>query len=300
MEKQVLITGATGMIGQSLVPALISKGYKVSILSRRARPLPGTRVFLWNVEDQTIDTACFEGVSAIIHLAGENIAGARWSEKRKQQIVESRVNSTKLLLKGLSSSKHDVKTIISASATGYYGNRGDELLTEESTVGNDFLATCCAQWEAAVDEFAIEHLRIVKLRTGFILDKQKGGLPLMALPVKLFLGAALGTGKQWVPWIHLDDMVNMYIHALEQPIDGIFNATAPSPVINKTLTRTLAEAMGRPVWPINVPAPLIQTIMGEMSIVALTSTNTSAQKVLDTGFKFKYNLLQDAVADLYA
>lgn len=300
MEKQVLITGATGMIGRSLVPALISKGYKVSILSRRARPLPNTRVFLWNVEDQSIDTACFDGVSTIIHLAGENIAGERWSQKRKQEIVDSRVNSTKLLLKGLSSSAHQVTTIISASATGFYGDRADERLTENSETGDDFLATCCAKWEAAVDEFETQQLRIVKLRTGFILDKKQGGLPLMALPVKLFVGAPLGTGKQWVPWIHLEDMVNMYIHALENPIEGAFNATAPTPVTNKTLTKTLAKVIGRPVWPINVPAPVLQTILGEMSIVALTSTNTSAQKILDTGFTFKYNLLQDAVADIYA
>jgi len=300
MEKQVLITGATGMIGQALVPALIKKGYKVSILSRRARPLPNTRVFLWNVEDQTIDTACFKGVSAIIHLAGENIAGARWTAKRKQQIVDSRVNSTRLLLQGLSNCEHQVTSIISASATGYYGNRGDEILTEDSGRGDDFLATCCAQWEAAVDEFETQQLRIVKLRTGFILDKKKGGLPLMALPVKLCFGASLGTGKQWVPWIHLDDMVNMYIHALENPIEGTFNATAPTPVTNSGLTRTLAKVLGRPVWPIHVPAAVIQTLMGEMSVVALTSTNTSAQAILNTGFTFKFNLLQDALADIYA
>jgi uncharacterized protein (TIGR01777 family) len=300
MEKQVLITGATGMIGKSLVAALIKKGYKVSILSRRARPLPNTRVFLWNVEDQIIDTACFNGVSAIIHLAGENIAGKRWSEKRKQEIVDSRVNSSNLLYSGLASCNHTVTTIISASAVGYYGNRGDERLTESSTMGHDFLATCCAKWEAAVDELASQNLRVVKLRTGFILDKKQGGLPLMSLPVKLFLGAPLGTGKQWVPWIHLDDMVNMYIHALENMIQGAFNATAPSPATNNTLTQAIAKVMGRPIWPINVPAPMLQTLLGEMSVVALTSTNTSAQKILDTGFTFKYNLLQDAVTDIYA
>lgn len=300
MKKQVLITGATGMIGQALVPALVQKGYKVSILSRRARPLPNTRVYLWNVEEQIIDTACFDGVSAIIHLAGENIAGKRWSEKRKKEIVDSRVNSTKLLYKGLASCNHNVTTIISASAVGYYGNSADELLTENSPAGDDFLATCCASWEAAVDELNLQNLRVVKLRTGFILARKKGGLPLMSLPVKLFLGAPLGTGKQWVPWIHLDDMVNLYIHALENPFEGAFNANAPTPVTNKTLTQTLAKVIGRPVWPISVPAPLLQAIMGEMSIVALSSTNTSAQKILDAGFTFKYNLLHDAVADIYA
>lgn len=299
MEKRVLITGATGMIGKKLVPALIEKGYKISMLSRSARPLPNTRVFLWNVENQTIDIGCFEGVTAIIHLAGENIASKRWTPKRKQQILDSRVQSTKLLYKGLASCSHTVSTLISASAVGFYGNRGDEVLTEISNPGDDFLANCCIQWEAAVDEGTHQNLRIVKLRTGFILDKATGGLPLMALPVKLFLGAPLGSGRQWIPWIHLHDMVNLYIHALENSMQGVFNATAPAPVTNKTFTKSIAHVLQRPVWPVHVPAALIKGIMGEMSAVALSSTNTSAQKVLNTGFNFKYNQLQDALTEIY-
>lgn len=299
MEKRVLITGASGMIGRKLVPALINKGYQVSMLSRSARPLPNTRVFLWNVENQSIDTSCFDGVSAIIHLAGENIASKRWTAKRKQQILDSRVNSTKLLYKGLASCSHTVNTMISASAVGYYGDRGDEVLTEISDPGDDFLATCCIRWETAVDEGALQNLRIVKLRTGFILDKATGGLPLMALPVKLFLGAPLGSGKQWIPWIHLQDMLNLYIHALENSLQGVFNATAPAPASNAIFTKKIAQVLQRPLWPIHVPAVLIKTIMGEMSAVALSSTNTSAQKVLNTGFNFKYNQLQDALAEIY-
>lgn len=287
------------MIGRKLVPALINKGYQVSTLSRSARPLPNTRVFLWNVENQTIDTSCFDGVSAIIHLAGENIASKRWTARRKQQILDSRVNSTKLLYKGLASCSHTVNTMISASAVGYYGHRGDEVLTEISDPGDDFLATCCIRWETAVDEGALQNLRIVKLRTGFILDKATGGLPLMALPVKLFLGAPLGSGKQWIPWIHLQDMLNLYIHALENSLQGVFNATAPAPATNAIFTKKIAQVLQRPLWPIHVPEVLIKTIMGEMSAVALSSTNTSAQKVLNTGFNFKYNQLQDALAEIY-
>jgi uncharacterized protein (TIGR01777 family) len=299
MEKRVLITGATGMIGKKLVPALIEKGYQVSMLSRNARPLPNTRVFLWNVENQTIDSSCFDGVSAIIHLAGENIASKRWTAQRKQQILDSRVNSTKLLYKGLASRNHNVDTLISASAVGYYGDRADEMLTEISAPGDDFLASCCVQWEAAVDEGTAHHLRLVKLRTGFILDKADGGLPLMALPVKMFFGAALGSGKQWIPWIHLHDMINLYIHALENALQGVFNAAAPAPVTNKTFTKILAHTLQRPVWPLHVPAAVIKTIMGEMSAVALSSNRTSAQKVLNTGFNFRYNQLQDALAEIY-
>lgn len=299
MDNQVLVTGATGMIGKALVKVLLQHGYKVSILSRKVRPIPNTRVFLWNVENQTIDTGCFEGVTAIVHLAGENIADGNWTPKRKQQILDSRVNATKLLYHGLASIPNRVKTIISASAVGIYGDRGDEILSESSGPGLGFLAETCAQWEAAVDKGNELGLRIVKLRTGVVLDKKEGGLPVMAKPVQFFLGAALGTGKQWVPWIHLQDLINMYLMALENPISGTFNAAAPTPVTNKTLTRTLAKVLGRPFWPIHVPAALLKTIMGEMSEIALDSTNTSAQKILDAGFKFRFNLLQDALIDIY-
>ncbi len=287
------------MIGKALAAAVHQKGYQVSMLSRNARPLPNTRVFLWNVENQTIDAACFEGVSAIIHLAGENIAKKRWTAKRKKEILDSRVNSTRLLYKALRDTDHKVETIIAASAVGFYGDRGNEVLTEASSSGTDFLAHCCAAWENAVNEGAQLNLRIVKLRTGFLLDKKEGGLPLMALPAKLGLAAPVGTGDQWVPWIHIDDMVNIYIHALEQQLQGTYNATAPIPVSNTILTRDLGKVLHRPVWPIHVPAGLLKALMGEMSVVALTSNRTSAQKLLDTGFTFKYNLLQDALAAIY-
>jgi uncharacterized protein (TIGR01777 family) len=299
MEKQVLITGATGMIGKTLVSALLQNGYKVSILSRRAQPIKNVNVFLWNVEDQTIDTKCFQGVTSIIHLAGENVAAGKWTEKRKQQILDSRVNATRLLYQGLSATNHHVNTIISASAVGYYGDRIDEILTESSQKGEGFLAECCLQWEDAVNEGERLNLRVVKLRTGVVLDKNDGALPVMAKPIQFFLAAPLGTGKQWVPWIHITDLVKMYIDALEKPISGNFNACAPNPVTNKTLTQQLAKALKRPVWPIHVPASVIKTLMGEMSEVILASTNCSAQKILDTGFKFKYNLLQEALLDIY-
>jgi uncharacterized protein (TIGR01777 family) len=299
MDNQVLITGATGMIGKALSKVLLQKGYKVSMLSRKAKPIPNTRVFLWNVDNQTIDTGCFEGVSTIIHLAGENIAGGRWTDKRKQQILNSRVMATKLLYEGLASTTHQVDTIISASAVGFYGNRGDEILSESSAQGHGFLAETCAKWEDAVDQGQNLGLRVVKLRTGVVLDKHEGGLPVMAKPVQLFMGAALGTGKQWVPWIHLHDLINMYVIALETQLTGTYNACAPQPVTNRTLTMELAKVLKRPFWPLNVPAPLIKTLMGEMSAIALNSNNTSAQKILDAGFKFRYNLLTDALKAVY-
>ena len=299
MNNQVLITGASGMIGKALVKALLQRGYQVSMLSRQAKPIPNTRVFLWNVDNQAIDTGCFEGVSTIIHLAGENISEGKWTEKRKQQIIDSRVNATKLLYRGLASIPNQVQTIISASAIGIYGNRGDELLKESAEQGEGFLAQTCALWENAVDEGKELGLRIVKLRTGVVLDKHHGALPAMAKPVQLFLAAAIGSGKQWVPWIHMQDLVNMYVMAIENPISGTFNATAPAPASNETLMRTLAKVLKRPFWPIHVPVFALKALMGEMSEIALNSTNTSAQKILDAGFKFKFNTLQDALKDIY-
>jgi uncharacterized protein (TIGR01777 family) len=299
MEKQVLITGATGMIGKTLVNALLQKGYKVSILSRRLQPMQNVNVFLWNVENQTIDTECFRGVTSIIHLAGENVAAGKWTDARKKQILDSRVKSTKLLYQGLSATNHQVSSIVSASAVGYYGDRSDEILTESAKEGTGFLADCCVQWEDAINEGEQLNLRVVKLRTGVVLDKNDGALPVMAKPIQFFLAAPLGTGKQWVPWIHITDLVNMYMEALEKPISGNFNACAPNPATNKTLTTELAKAFNRPVWPIHVPAGVIKTLMGEMSEVVLASTNCSAQKILDTGFKFKYNRLQEALLDIY-
>jgi uncharacterized protein (TIGR01777 family) len=299
MDNHILITGATGMIGKALTRILLDKGYKVSMLSRKARPMPNTRVFLWSVDNQTIDTGCFEGVTTIIHLAGENIASGRWTDKRKQQILNSRVMATNLLYQGLSSTTHQVDTIISASAVGFYGNRGDEILYESSAQGHGFLAETCAKWEHAVDQGQKLGLRVVKLRTGVVLDKHEGGLPAMAKPVKLFMGAALGSGEQWVPWIHLHDLLNMYVMALETHLSGTFNACAPQPVTNRTLTMELAKVLKRPFWPLTVPTPLIKTLMGEMSEIALDSNHTSAQKILDAGFKFKYNLLTDALKAIY-
>jgi uncharacterized protein (TIGR01777 family) len=300
MGKHVLITGATGMIGKALVQALLKKAYTISILSTHPRFIPNVQVFKWNPQNQVIDSNCFNGVNAIIHLAGANIAEGKWTPTRKQEIINSRVGSTELLYNTLKKTTHGVERVIAASATGFYGDRGDEILTETSGCGKGFLAECCMQWESAVDRGEELGLSIVKLRTGVILAEKEGALPAMATPVKWFAGAPLGSGKQWLPWIHLDDIVNMYIFALEKTFTGTFNACAPNPVSNETLTRSLAKQLGRPVWPFSVPAKLIELMLGEMSVIALMSTNTSAQKILDVGFTFEFTQLQEALTDIYS
>jgi uncharacterized protein (TIGR01777 family) len=299
MKKHVLITGATGMIGKALIQSLLEKKYIVSTLSTHPKSTPHVQVFKWDVNKKVIDRQCFQGVTTIIHLAGENIAKEKWTDKRKREIVDSRVESTQLLLDTLKETDHQVKTFISASAVGYYGDREDEILHEESAPGTGFLTDCCVQWENVADGAAELGMRVVKFRTGFIIAKDEGGLPAMTQPIKLFVGAPLGTGKQWVPWIHMQDMVDMYVYALEHPISGTFNACAPNPVTNKTLTKALGKFLNRPIWPIKVPAKAIELIMGEMSVIALMSTNTSVQKILDAGYRFHFTQLAEALSDIY-
>ncbi|RZM27917.1 MAG: TIGR01777 family protein [Pedobacter sp.] len=300
MSNHVLITGATGMIGKALIKKLLDKGHRVSVLSRQLKPIPGVQVYLWDVPKQQMDERALDGVDTIIHLAGASVADEKWTEKRKNEIVDSRVDSTALLYDTLSKHKNQVTAIISASAVGYYGDSGDEILTEETEPGYDFLARCCVEWENAVDKGKSLGLRITKFRTGVVLDNKEGALPTMAKPVKLFVGAALGTGKQWVPWIHLDDMVGMYIKALEDiTFMGTYNGCAPYPVTNATLTKALGKVLHRPIWPISVPAKVLDLLLGEMSTIALSSNNTSAQKILNTGFSFKYIRLSEALSDIY-
>lgn len=300
MNQHILLTGATGMLGKALIKSLLETGYQVSMLSRKPAEISNVKVFLWDVDQKKIDKRCLEGVDTIIHLAGENIAKEKWSEERKKAIIDSRVLSARLLFDTLSVQANQVQHFISAAAVGYYGNRGEEILTEESPAGNDFMADCCTQWEEAADQFKTLGLRVVKIRTGVVLSKEDGALPQMAVPVKFFVGAPLGTGKQWIPWIHHRDMTQIYLHALKnESIKGTYNACAPFPVTNKTLTKAIAKQLHRPVWPFAVPVPVMKAILGEMSAVVLNSTNTSAQKLLNTGFIFSFTQLEAALSDIY-
>ena len=299
MAKKILITGATGLVGSALKKHLLSKGYEVNTLTRKKSNDPDN--FVWDVYQGTIDAACLNGVDAVVHLAGEAVADKKWTVERKKQIIDSRVKSTELLFKTIKSThNHQVKSFISSSAVGYYGDCGDEILTEESPNGYGFLAECCKLWEDAVTQGKKLSLRIVKLRTGIVFSMAGGALPQLDQSVRLFVGAALGTGKQWTPWLHIDDMVEMYIEAIENlKMEGNYNACAPFPVTNKALTKAIAKHLHRPFWPINVPRKAIELLMGERTEAVLMSNNTSAQKILDAGFKFKFTHLDDALTNLY-
>lgn len=300
MKQHILVTGATGLIGRKLIKSLKENGHELSILSRKPVQMENVRVFLWDVANGEIDPACIQGVDVVIHLAGEGIAAQKWTAERKQQIIDSRVQSAALLYKLIRETNAPVKKFISAAAVGFYGNRGEEILTEESGSGAGFLAESCRLWEAAVEEGKSLNIKIIKLRIGIILAKEGGALEAMDKPIRFFAGAPLGTGKQWMPWVHIDDIVAMFSSAAATDLyEGAYNACAPFPVTNTTMTRAIAKKLSRPVWPFHVPEFALKLILGEMSEIVTISNNASAQKLLDTGFKFKYLQLEDALTDIY-
>jgi len=298
-KKHILITGGTGVIGKRLTELLLAKGYAVCHVSRSAGNDPAVKTFLWDVAKGQIDAACIDSVDLVVHLAGAGIADSRWTEERKKEIIDSRTKSIGLIYDLLRKNKHQVTRIISASAIGYYSDRGDELLTETSPPSDDFMAHCCVEWEAAVDEGKSLGLRIAKFRTGVVLDKE-GALPKMALPVKLYVGASLGNGKQWIPWIHAQDVVDMYLFAIENDnFEGVYNMVAPNPVTNKQLTQAIAKQLHKPLWLPYVPAFLLKLLLGEMSTIVLGSTKVSAKKIEDSGFKFAYTNVAEALKEIY-
>ena len=299
-NKHILITGGTGLISRLTTDELLNRGYSVSHLSRRPGNNPKVKTYLWDVYKGIIDEHCLEGISTILHLAGENIAEKRWTDKRKKEIIDSRTRSINLIYKLIQSKSNQVNTIISASAIGYYSDRGDEFLTEDSPPNNDFMAQCCIEWEDAIDKGKELGLRILKFRTGVVLNKNEGALMQMARPIKLGFGAPLGSGRQWIPWVHWQDVVDMYLYAIEKiNLSGVYNMAAPNPVTNKQLTKALGKQLHRPIWPIKVPSFVFKLLLGEMSTIVLGSTRVSAEKIEMDGFTFKYPELVGALKQIY-
>ena len=299
MGQTILITGATGMLGNALTQALLEKGYTVHQLTRRelACTNPDIRTFRWDVYAGYIDERCIENVNAIIHLAGENMAGKPWSKKRQLELVESRTKSIHMIYDLLGKTPgHTVKTVISASGAGFYGDRGDILLTETSIPGRNLVANVTVQWEKAVDNGKLLQLRIVKLRSGIVLDRKLGALPRLSKPVKAFVPAALGSGQQWLPWIHLTDAVNMYIFTLEnKDLEGAYNMASPEHVTNEQFMRALAATYHKHWLFLSVPRFILRLILGKMSEMLLMSTKISSDKILKAGFRFKFADLKTAL-----
>ena len=299
-KKSILITGGSGLLGKRLTKALLSKGYTVSHLSRKAGNNVNVKTYVWDIDKGIIDEHCIDGIDTIVHLAGTGIADKRWTDARKKELIDSRTKSIELIYNLLKKKQHEVTAIVSASGIGYYSNRGDELMTENDAPANDFIAHCCVEWEAAVDEGEKLGLRVLKFRTGVVLDKDGGALPTLAKPIQFYIGSALGSGKQWVPWIHWLDVVNMYLYGIENAhLKGVFNMVAPNPATNKQLTQAIAKQLSKPLWAPNVPAFVLKLLLGEMRSIVLGSTRVSAQKIQDAGFTFSYTELPAALKEIY-
>jgi uncharacterized protein (TIGR01777 family) len=299
-NKHILLTGGTGLLGKQLTDLLIEKGYTVSHLSRRPGNNPKVKTYIWDVPKKLIDENCMDGVDVIIHLAGAGIADKRWTEARKKEVIESRTKSIELIYDVLKKKPHQVKKVISASGTGYYRNSNEELLTEDSPPASNFLGQCCIAWENAVDEGAALGLEILKFRTGVVLTKDGGALPQLALPLRFGIGSPIGNGRQWIPWIHHQDVATMYLYGVEQiELTGVYNMVAPQSVTNAQLTKAVAKQLKRPLWAPKVPAFLIKLLFGQMAILVLGSTKVSPGKIEQAGFRFQYPTVEDALKEIY-
>jgi uncharacterized protein (TIGR01777 family) len=303
MQRKILITGGSGMIGRAVTHQLLEKGSHVNQLSRK--PMEGTdrnlQIFFWNIEDGYADPMSIGGVTDIIHLAGENIGEKRWTAERRRKILSSRTESIRLIFKLLRENPdHQVRSIISASASGYYGDRGDQVLTEDSGPGNGFLSETVLEWEKAVQEGKELGLRVVMLRCGIVLNKDEGALPQLERPIRAGFGAALGTGKQWVPWIHIGDLAALYLFLLtSEHLQGPFNACAPEQVTNERLTQEVRKRLGWSIPMPNVPALLLKAALGKMSELVLASTRMSSYRIEAAGFTYRYPTIQQCLDALY-
>jgi uncharacterized protein len=296
----ILITGASGLIGSRLTEILSEKGYHVFHLSRSKKNGNNFKSFVWNVERKEIDPEALKNIDTIIHLAGAGIADKRWTDDRKKEIVESRTQSTKLLFDTLKLTQHGVKNFISASAIGYYGFEDNErLFTETDEPGKDFLATVVKKWEDEVDRIELLNIRVVKIRVGIVLSEKGGALKEMVRPVKLLAGAPLGSGKQNISWIHLDDVCSIFVKAVEDnKMKGAYNGVAPGPVSNRELTKRIARVLNKPMILPAVPAFVLKVMFGEMAVLVLFGNKVSGEKIQRTGFQYKFTNLDEALINL--
>jgi uncharacterized protein (TIGR01777 family) len=298
---KVLITGATGLIGSSIVELFLQNGIKINYLTTSKSKIesqPNFQGFYWNPELGVIDENCFMGVSVIIHLAGATIS-KKWTTKYKQEIVESRVLSANLLYNALKNNPHQVKQLISASAIGIYPDSLRNYYNEDFTKFNDsFLSNVVVKWEESVNQLERLDINVCKLRIGLVLSSKGGALPEILKPIKLGLGSPFGSGKQMQSWIHIHDLANMFLFALQNNMKGVYNAVSPSPVTNYELTSTAAEILEKPFFMPNIPKFMMKLILGEMHTLLFESQNVSAQKIKSKGFEFQYKSIQSALKQL--
>ncbi|MDR2881714.1 MAG: TIGR01777 family oxidoreductase, partial [Azoarcus sp.] len=296
MKETILITGANGLVARQFAEKY-SKNYALKFLTRKKS---GENEYEWDVETGYVDERALEGVDYVLHLAGANVGEKRWTEKRKQEIVSSRVDSSQLLLSKLKENNHSLKAYISASGVGYYGNLATEkIFTEEDDIGADFLAMLCGKWEDLAHEYSSISQRILVFRFGVVLSDKGGALPRLKMPIKYGLGANLGTGNSCLSWIHIDDLCKMIHFSIQrQDIKGIYNAVSPEIITMDGANRSIARSMKKPFSLPNIPSCLVKLILGEMSSLLLTGNRISAEKILDAGFAFDYPTMEQALNSL--
>ncbi|MDQ3686742.1 MAG: TIGR01777 family oxidoreductase [Acidobacteriota bacterium] len=296
---KIIVTGATGLIGSALVPALIADGHSVMCLVRgnnSVLPHPGTAAARWNPEAGEIDASAIEGHDAAVHLAGENIADGRWTDEKKRRIIESREKGTRLIAETLAALNPRPKVLVSASAVGYYGDRGAETLDEGSSSGKDFVSEVCRKWEAAADPARAAGIRVVHLRIGMVLSGEGGALGKMLTPFKIGVGGKIGSGEQYMSWIALDDVVGAIKHALkDESLRGAVNTVAPGVLTNTEFTKVLGSVLSRPtLFP--VPAFAARLAFGEMADeLLLSSTRVEPKRLRATNYQFAYPQLEAAL-----
>jgi len=291
---KVLLTGGTGLIGTRLSFLLKEKGYQVNILTRAPKK---EHEYAWNIHENYIDDKAFDNVDYIIHLAGAGIADKKWTQKRKQEIIDSRVQSAELLFKKTIQLRVPLKAFISSSGIGYYGAiTSNKIFKETDHPHNDYISHVCKLWEDATFKFDTKNIRTVALRTGVVLSKDGGALSKMKTPIV----SPIGSGKQYLPWIHIDDLCQLYVKTLEDPtISGTFNAVAPEHHTSTSFSKILAKNYKKPFISLGVPAFLLKLIFGELSIILLKGSRVSSEKIESKGFTFRFPTLQNAFKNLF-
>jgi len=299
--QKVLITGGSGLVGTELSALLKDKGYEVAHLTRSKKDHYPYQQFEWDIERQEMEEEAIRFADIIIHLAGAGVADKKWTNDRKKIIIDSRTKSAALLQKTIAKMPEEApEHFISASAIGYYGmDTGDKLVDENTEAGNDFLSEVTKKWEASAEQFGSLQIPVAKIRIGIVLTDKGGALPQLAQPIKLFAGAPLGSGKQWMSWIHIEDLTRLFLHVVDNKLTGVYNGVGPNPATNKEVTKAVAKVLNKPLVLPNVPAFAMKLLLGEMAQMVLGGNKVSADKTLDSGFEFKFAKLDNALEEIY-
>ncbi len=295
----IVVAGGTGLVGKRLVGRLVHRGDRVTILTRSASTESGTVTHVrWNGKDQGPWTSSIEEADAVVNLSGASVAGWPWTKNRRRAIIASRVDATRAIVEALRKSSRRERVLVNASGVGYYGNVDDGRVTESHPPGNDFLANVCRQWEDEAMKASENGVRVAMLRTGMVLDLRGGALARLVLPFRFFIGGPLGTGRQWVPWIHHDDMVGAILHLIATPgVSGPVNIVSPEAATMREFCEALGRALHRPSW-IRIPAPMLTLALGEMASIILTGQHAVPDKLTTSGYRFVYPDLREALTDV--